>query len=633
MTSRRWAVVEVDSLGPGRAARIQRVVSRTGVAAERIGIEKLSEATFASNQFTGVIWPYGDAFPAAIYEPIRRFHHGGGHICWLGGVPFRRPVVPDGKGGWKIDYEVRIDGLPCWLHLLNEDIGPCSWCSLVEQWGLYFEPLLGGQKVTGIEATSPLFERLKDKMDCNCVVGCVGPLERGMDFRSLLKARAEDDELPGGIAYVAERSPHACGRARIGGLVCPVPKGDHGDRLLASIMKAMITPLSGLREKVMAFNRSAGSARGGTMPAAKIIRNRRNRVALSIGGRRVFPAMYEFELTHRCLRRSVPNMHRAGIRIFKPSMNLFPTWIGPDEYDYRWFDRVIEMVLAGAPDGYLFPHIAMMPGPWWHRQHGDQLRINDAALSSDLTGSSMVALTGNPSSPSYGSQLWKKQIATAFAELIHHIRESWYGRHFVGIHLCYGHASEWIESAWANNRWSLGDWHENIRKRFQRYAGRHHDRWKHQSAHVPTRAERTISDRGTFLDPSKGHLVSLWYEFLAEAAAETLDEVTAAIKQASKGRLLTGALTGYFFQAGRCAYLHADAVSWAVSKYLPLRHLDILESPHGYDGRHLDTGDCTHRGLPECLDLHGKLFINQNDQRTHLERRRSEITFGASPNP
>ncbi len=334
--------------------------------------------------------------------------------------------------------------------------------------------------------------------------------------------------------------------------------------------------------------------------------------ALSIDGNQLYPWMYEFELTIPCFRQSIPNLYKAGIRIFKPYLNVFPTWIDDDRYDYRFFDVVMELIVSGAPEGYIWPHIALTPGDWWGRRHPEELRVTD---SPELKHGHAMS---SPHCPSMGSKLWRKQTARAFEELITHIEQSWYGRRIVGIHLSCGHASEWIEPAWVNDRWAFGDWHKETKKAFREFV-RRTCKCEYQSAHVPKRCERFVSDMGTFLDPSKRHLVSLWYKFLTEQTLSVLNEIAGVVKQSSKNRLLTSAFGGYFFQAGRCAYLYADAISFAISKYFSLTNLDALETPYGYDNRKLD-GDCTLRNVPEVFAEHGKLFINQNDQRTHLTR-------------
>ena len=120
MDQKPWGVIYVPYLDDGQASRILRYMREIGIAVIRITSDEILSGELTDKRFVGVIYPYGDRFPADIFEPLSMFHKSHGHICWLGGVPFRKPVVPDGGGSWYVDLEKRIEGLPCWLHLLNE---------------------------------------------------------------------------------------------------------------------------------------------------------------------------------------------------------------------------------------------------------------------------------------------------------------------------------------------------------------------------------------------------------------------------------------------------------------------------------------------------------------------------------
>ena len=623
-----WAVIHVPGLDTAQAARVLRYMRTVNMTARRVTSDSVEQGVLTDQRFVGVIYPCGDQFPAGIYEPLRRFHKTRGHICWLGGVPFRKPVTRDGNGVWRVDFNTRIDGLPCWLHLLNEDIGPCSWSSLIERWGLYCDPLLDSQRISRIERPSRAFGDI-DAKTRDSITATVGPLERRMNFRSLLHAYDDDDAPLGSIAFCATHRSGPFKSAAIVGLLCPLPKGTAGAALLRSLLDS-ISSDSGIPEEPAEIGRKAMFRPG--LGHGKIVSPKPGSTRLVVNGVAHFPAMYEFELTHRCFRRSIPNLYRTGIRIFKPYLSLFPTWIGPDEHDYRWFDRVMELVLAAAPQGWLMPHISLLPGPWWHDMYPEELRQNDAEIPEGLSGSSACSIANGPVCPSVASRLWRTQLKGALAALIDHVKSSPYGSRLIGFNLAFGHASEWIESAWSHNRWSLGDSHPDMVRQFQEFCNSD-AHWRRRKAHVPGRHERQVSDGGFFLDPAKGHLVTLWYQFLVRQTTAMLDDVASHIKKVSGNRLLTGAMSGYLFAAGRCAYLHADAISSAVSNYLPMNSLDMLEAPHGYDRRETIGGDCTHRGLPDVLPYHGKLFINQNDQRTHRERRPGERMYGASETP
>ena len=607
----RWAILDVPGLDAGS---VGRAVSRCGIDAVPLSLDDFRSTR--SLPFAGVIHPYGDRCPASAYEPYRRFHRRGGHICWLGGIPFRRPIVQAGNGEWRVELTADVFGLPCWLHLLCEDLGGSSWCRLIETWGLFADFPANGRTARNPGAA-----------------GAIGPLERDMRFHSLVDCELDDGTLLGATAWTAEHRGGPFKRARIGGVAAPLPSGRNGEALVAAILRSLSGRMTGRMVRPAPARRFSG--RPGNLPACRIRTTRHGSPRLTIGGRIAHPAIYEFDLTHRCLRHSIPAMYESGVRIFKPCMNLFPTWTSEHQHNFDWFDDIVTRVLAAAPDGLLWPNVQLTPGPWWFDRHPEELSVVDGETVSredaGNAGRPVLAYTLGPPTPSLGSRVWKNRLGHAIEKLVEHIAAAPYASRFIGLQLGFGHASEWIENAMVGDRWSLGDWHPAMQEEFRRYAARH-PRWKSRSPHVPARHERFGSDLGTFKDPGKGDLATLWYRFMAREAARTLDGFAARVKKASGGRMLTSAFAGYFFQAGRCAYQCADSISYAVSEYAGLKHIDAFETPYGYDDRGIG-GNCTFRGVPDVLAVHGKLYLSQNDQRTDRAARPEETVYGAARTP
>ena len=627
-----WALLTLPGLDAGHSLA---AVRRTGKQVVSLDLEQVAAGALSPERFFGAIHPYGDFCPVAAYEPIRCFHRGGGHLCCLGGVPFRRPVVPAGKGAWRVDLEAVVQDLPCWQQLLCEDLGGSSWCRLVEAWGLFLEVPANGRRVDRCEAVSNGLEDAARRLAVRRMAGALGPLEPGMRFRSLIDCRTDEGETLGAAVFIAEHRTGEFHGARLGGVCAPVPAGRPGHELLRGILQAFSGPMPGRAVRSPTAPRTPPRRRTGGLPDCRVERKVDGSVRLRVNGREVYPAIYEFDLTHGCLRRSIPAMYEAGVRIFKPCMNLFPIWTGDNKYSFAWFDDVVNKVLSASPRSFLWPNVSLTPGPWWLRRHPDESTVVDGPCSArddaGNPGRPVLELALGPPAPSLGSRLWKRELGRAIEVLVEHIAASRYAAHFMGLQLGFGHASEWIENAIVGKRWSLGDRHPGMQDAFARFAARH-PRWAKQRAHVPARPERFGSDVGAFKDPARGDLGTLWYEFMARQAAQTLDGAAKRVKQASRGRMLTSAFAGYFFQAGRCAYHYADAMSYAVSEYLRLRHVDAYETPYGYDERGIN-GNCTYRGLPDALAAHGKLYINQNDQRTHRATKPDELIYGTARTP
>ena len=614
---KRWAILFVKGMNSSVPERVFRILNSQGIDCTKISLKDLSNGVLKVEDFRGLIYAHGEKFPIEAYMPLYNYHKSGGAICWLEGVPFRRPVAHDVSGNWTINYDSQINGVPSWFYYLSEDKGDCTWSCLVEQWGLAFEPLANADYIEDVVSNMKNFDLSYKEKDIKVFEGCIQPIENGMEFYSIADAKLNTAVKLGSLAYVAQHRANQFKGARIGGLLPLLPKGKSGDQIIVKLVNAMTSTLKGKKVKSIGLKKPDTSKYPNGFTNASIKKVSEKGVQILIDGKPIYPAMYEFEVTSRALRKSIPNLYKAGVKIFKPTFDIFPTWIGLDKYDYTLFDKVVELILAVAPEGFVWPHIAVIPPLWWWEIHSDQLKVNDVKSNRPFCNSNkLFYCSSNADCPSLSSTIWKRDICQVFSQLINHIKNSWYASRFLGIHLGYGFATECSEPAFVADRWYFGDFSERARKEFEVFAQNEHPKWKNKYVHVPKRHERYVCDSGTFLDPSCGHLISLWSEFLNRKIVSTLDEFAGQIKRDSNGSILVSAFNGYFFQAGRCAYLHADN-NIRLSPLLDAKNIDAFETPYGYDQRKLD-GDCTYRGVPNVLINHGKLYISQNDQRTHF---------------
>lgn len=131
---------------------------------------------------------------------------------------------------------------------------------------------------------------------------------------------------------------------------------------------------------------------------------------------------------------------------------------------------------------------------------------------------------------------------------------------------------------------------------------------------------RRPADRFMFRDRrAEGTLYHDFIRHQNEARAEVLLAAGQAVKQASDGRLLTGAYIGYVIPALTNSPPGSAQHSghMAMAKVLASPFLDFTVSPHFYHQRR--AGDAVvPMGAVDSLRLHGKLWINEYDSRTYL---------------
>ena len=105
-----------------------------------------------------------------------------------------------------------------------------------------------------------------------------------------------------------------------------------------------------------------------------------------------------------------------------------------------------------------------------------------------------------------------------------------------------------------------------------------------------------------------------------------IDHFCRIVKEESDGKLLTSVFYGY-----------TQDENWpiendhrAISKLLRLESVDMLSAPHTYRRRRLGE-DAGSRQYLASAALHGKLFIDEGDDQTHLERQKNVPTTGPTP--
>ena len=308
-------------------------------------------------------------------------------------------------------------------------------------------------------------------------------------------------------------------------------------------------------------------------------------------------------------------------------------WKDEGVFDFTRLDRVISTFTQRVPDGYLLPKIHLWAPEWWMDKHSDQ------AVGFEVKPENYdYVIASGPKHESFASELWREEAGKGLREMVRHILESSYADKVMGIFIAGGTFGEWHPWQWTPE--GCIDNSEPMRKAFIRYLREKYNNDPNKLQHawgesdiafenvsVPKSSERLKKSDGFFMDPHESRKITDYYEAFHETVVHAVDYFCRIVKDESKGRFLT------------CVnYAYPPDIPWAIQQAhhragieaVRLKSIDVFTSPHSYYYRDLGEHGAL-RCFTQSLALHGKLFIDETDERTHLADKK-KVIFGHADN-
>jgi hypothetical protein len=317
------------------------------------------------------------------------------------------------------------------------------------------------------------------------------------------------------------------------------------------------------------------------------------------------------------------SFYSAGIPVYitwewGPEMST--VWKEDGSFDWWEVDAYLRKLAALDPNSrlHLRFHFGVPPN-WWAAKHPDDL---------------VQTLTADPNSKpqpggggwrvaSFASKPYWEACEKAARDLGRYAKEHPEGWRIVAVTYS-GGGCEFFPH-WGEGRYSdyspafLAGFREWLKTRYQTDA-KLRAAWKNgtvtlQTAALPPPAERLRGDWFDFHDPAKGMHRIDFCSYYAEVTTGLITRLAKALKEGSDGRLYTRPMAGYQpagphfrFHAGP----HADFAT-----VLDCPWIDGFFMPNDYHGR--GHGGYTAFEIPVAsILLHGKTYITEIDDRTHL---------------
>ena len=277
-----------------------------------------------------------------------------------------------------------------------------------------------------------------------------------------------------------------------------------------------------------------------------------------------------------------------------------------------------------SPDGHsawimLCPDTSTAQGKTpWIKFHPDQAYVNDLGASNVAGYSGELQVF-----PSMASARWLEDVNRMLTELVGHVKGAGYAGRVIGYQLS---GYEWFQWEWSANRM---DCSVPVRDAFRRWLrGKYVTPEKLQTVwgeaglsfdkvQLPTTPERRQTADGVFRDPSRQRHVTDFARFYNELIADVLIGQARTIKQAAGQKTLVSCFYGYevhmFDGLARESSGHM-----AMRKLLDSGMLEFMGAPtDGYLYERGLGGTGGFMTLPGSYPLHGALYVDQPDLRTH----------------
>ena len=299
----------------------------------------------------------------------------------------------------------------------------------------------------------------------------------------------------------------------------------------------------------------------------------------------------------------------SGIGIFRE-----PIWTGENQFNFTALIKDFEVITKSDPQAKVIVRFYLDPPLWWEKLNPDA-----CCLLPD----------GTTFRQCFVSEKWRTETAKAFKYCIDWLLKSPYSNNLAGIHVAAGSTEEWFYHSRQHR-----DENPVRTEAFQKWLEDKYSNstalqkaWNNDNVTFETAQIANISEqdgREEWRNPEKEQNYIDSYRFHSEVMVENIAYFCKIVKEMSNGNLLTGAFYGYH-------YFLTDPKSGhgALAKLLECPDLDYLSSPNVYNRKIGE--DWAPMVAVQSVQLHGKLWLAENDTRTSITTLLKDRSTGIAP--
>lgn len=281
----------------------------------------------------------------------------------------------------------------------------------------------------------------------------------------------------------------------------------------------------------------------------------------------------------------------GGSRQFSPHF-----YIAEDTFDFTEIDRILEMIAPGGVGPYILPRVYFSAPTWWERDNPEECnRIQ----------------TGESARECYASDKWREDMWKAVKALIDHVNSSVWRELVIGYHVAAGSTEEWGPHGHRITGDYI-DYSEPGRRKFRQWLAKKYasidalnSAWARNyksfdEIRIPEPVQQRFTLNGILRAVPQEQNVIDHGAFCCWLLADTIEWFCAKIKRYTNNSVLTGSFYAYILYV-----TDVTGGNFALSQ--------LLKSPD------IDYICTTGFACPvESVQLSGKLFITEADERTYL---------------
>lgn len=341
---------------------------------------------------------------------------------------------------------------------------------------------------------------------------------------------------------------------------------------------------------------------------------------------------------------------KAGIRIFFLICDTI--WLKPNAV--RLFDQEASCLLEEVPGAYIIPRIGLHPTNEWIEQHPEETLTYSDGSRPGVHLFSESYETDLPAHYSLCSEKWREAAGEALEKTWDQLMKLPYADRIAGCFFAAGGTSEWYYMLPMEDGERAADYSEAFRRNFSKYLKEIYHSNENLRKHwkkfttldhptIPERAAHYYTHQvdedaafpqgpmytnapvpppygngtniGSFVDMNAYKDVYDFYRALHNGTADSVLYFADIIKRMTPDRLV-----GAFYGSWGCTDYFQHGTAGGAVRVINSDKVDFLAAPGVYENRE-PGGFIGQREMNDSLALHNKIYVVEEDARTHKENR------------